>query len=229
MSCTAYISCLVLSFSLSLQTLFLISVIVGIFTTPVILIVDFLCVDILSAPTADSLKVRAEVNPLAQFGRRVSNVARRVSVASINAAKNVSHLVAVTATRRTLVPVIQTTLEVPADTYEAYAQAKIRVRNLLDDVKQENQAFVNSRKTTRFGSLNIEKSRMRRLQGLSQQAVLGADLVGKDTKNKTRKQRSKQSATVVATSLFVELTVDMNDQRRRLRPLEQEDFDNKWG
>merc|ERR1719487_1597146 len=63
----------------SWDMIILLSIVVAIFTAPVNLLVDFLFMEVLSAPDADSIKIQTEDTALKRAGRRMSSAVRRAS------------------------------------------------------------------------------------------------------------------------------------------------------
>jgi len=209
------------------ENVIIISIVVAVLTAPVNMIVDFLCIDILSAPTADQLKVDAQESIVKQTGRRMSAVARRASNVTIDAVNKLA--TKIDGKKRNSL-VMQKHLMIPDATQTAHVLATSSVKDLLDDVKTHNQQFISTRGLQRSQSLHVEKVRNERRITINNASTIG-DIVNQDgvlTSN-TNAIVESRGLTARVESAFMELTVDIKDQRRKLRPFEQEDFDAKWG
>jgi hypothetical protein len=77
-------SCDYLQPDVTLRVIVIVSMLVAVLTAPVNLVVDFLFHDILSAPTADTLKTASAGDAMRRAGRRMSNAVRRASLTVSN-------------------------------------------------------------------------------------------------------------------------------------------------
>jgi hypothetical protein len=211
---------------ISEQMIVLISIVVAICTAPINLVVDFIFDDILSAPTADSVKLAAEPNALQRASKQVA-AARRTSVAAIKRA-SVSMQAAVAPRRRQSSKLMTTTTTrvIPESTISAQSLANASVTEALGIFKDSHQKYEDERS-----------------------AILGTN-TSKSFVSVSRRQRGKAAATAtevrptiaVAAAMpgagmfgssvdarFAELSKEIIAQRRRLKPSEQEDFDLRWG
>ena len=117
----------------------IISVVVALFTSPANSFVDFIFIDILSAPTADQHKVAA-VSTLGALQRRVSSAARRVSAVGE---------VVLNKLRPARQTMFRTTRIVPDYAVEAYSQARASTRHVLTNAQKQCEQYESRRQTQR--------------------------------------------------------------------------------
>lgn len=193
-----------------MQMIILLSMLVAIFTAPFNLLVDYLFCDILSAPTADAVKVAAEESVLRKAGRRMSNAVRR---ASVSAAKTASAI----KSRLSFIPSwgadtgVTMTRVLPESTIEAHTMVMQAgaMKDILDNARTSIADVETSHRSTQSqAQANFEKKSMY-MQRMSR-ATSFNDIP-------------------TAERLFLELWEDLNLQRRVLKRNEREGFDILWG
>jgi hypothetical protein len=195
------------------------------FTSPINFLIDYLFLEILSAPTADSLKLDEleTFNRLAdvissigtsavsgartmgrRVGRRLSQVAQAAGVMNISSVSKVEKAG------------VQRTLSIPPATLEAQIIASRTSSQLISQLRQENEAFAMSRDLERSASTAFQKrvilnqKRTESVKGMPKQSL-----------------RPVEKKTI--DDLFTHLSVDIIEQRKVLPISEQELFDEQWG
>ena len=233
---------------ISIQAIIIISIVVALFTAPINLIVDFIFIEILSAPTADSLKVQASRDAASRrVFRRLSNMTQRVSAVSVAAVNRVrkgmgSSLRRGSSGRKFDVDM---TRLVPDSAQEAQLLATQSAGSMLEDAKRNIKIREESRKSQRKQSrLSLVIAKQERKSSYLSTAAEegdektpprqpsdvtlpqhadGAPDMDEDlsvvTLRQDRKLRQK----------FAELYVDIGEQRKLLKPSQQEAFDAMWG
>lgn len=226
------------------------------FTSPINLLVDFLFLDILSAPTPDSLKLEQQDTAMKKIARRVSSmgtdvanatrrVGRRISQASVEAVNAFNQHSGKGQVRRTL--------NLPESTMEAHIIASTSAVQIVNKARQENESWMSRRNLERTESnvfkktVNLSQKRQAEKQQyepttsqrVNQASVTDVDVAVIRPSSPTSKTPSSSlvptnSLMNVRTpqtidSLFTELTVDIIQQRRYLNADEQELFDEMWG
>lgn len=192
----------------------IISFVVALFTAPVNLVVDFLFVDILSAPTIDSLKKesssRLSSSGLGNMFRRASTAVRKMSVVSKNAFSRL---------RGDSEILMTTTRVIPPRTKEAHDEAMECANDVIE--------LARSRQDHRMKSINIRHSEFQAKK--SERYRKGA--ISKTLKNTTPHPEADNSENVheKVESLFSQLSNDITQQRKMLKRSQQEMFDNLWG
>jgi hypothetical protein len=200
-----------------------ISVVVAMFTSPINLLIDFLFLDILSAPTADSLKL----DELDTFNR-LADVISSMGTNAVSGARTMGRRmgrrlsqVAQAAGIMTVSPVpkaekgVQRTMSIPPATLEAQIIASRTSSQLISELRQENETFVSKRVIERSTSVTFQKKVS--LQQKRTESVKGVPRIPVPEKQKT------------LDDLFTNLSVDIIEQRKVLPTSEQELFDEKWG
>jgi hypothetical protein len=210
------------------------------FTSPINLLVDYLFIDILSAPTVDSLKLdeldtfHHLAGAMSSFGSNAINATRRVGRRISQAA--VQATVRMTSVTQPATEKIQRARTIPPATLEAQIIASRTASQLMKQIQQENQTQVARRKTEREMSVTSKRLTIRKQQKSSARlSSSSTDGHGSGSRggNGVRKG-DKLSSTLLPTeaaleTLFTELCVDLIEQRKLLPPEEQEIFDEKWG
>eukprot|EP01032_Pedospumella_encystans_P030007 gene30007-33866_t len=115
----------------SLQIVIYISVIVALLTALIQFPLDA-CMDLLSAPIADDLKLAEEETAMNKMGRRMSNVARRVSLVASNlttAAQN-----KLSSTRKSLVGTLAR--KIPESTEVAHSLASVSMQLIVESTQR---------------------------------------------------------------------------------------------
>jgi hypothetical protein len=182
--------------------------------------------DILSAPTAESLKVEAEDAVVSRAVRRASNVGKIVREASVATLESLRHK-AVPIKQRKLSEFkadLQTTRVVPEATAEAYALARTSTSELLVRTRQTLALDQRKRKELRSSSTvfqqKVKLDKMRRHLKLK---------ANPEMEHGNGKARSICSLDGDVDELFLQLSVDIIEQRRLLKRHKQEAFDDMWG
>lgn len=127
----------------------IISIVVAIFTSPANSVIDFMFIDILSAPTADVHKVAA-VSVTDKIQRRVSQAVRRVSAVG-DALMVAIHNRANKKKRQS--SIFTTTRVLPEYAIEAYSQARASSREVLTGALEFQQQYDLSRRSKRAKSI----------------------------------------------------------------------------
>jgi hypothetical protein len=110
------------------RVIIIISVVVAIFTAPINAVVDFTFNEVLSAPTVDTLKVRAQDSAIMRAGRRLSNAVRRASLNAVNAVTAAARFKKVEALTETVI--------IPESTVTAHSLALASAMNFSDQFKK---------------------------------------------------------------------------------------------
>lgn len=204
---------------------------VALFTAPINLLVDFLFIEIISAPSADALKTQNQ-SAVRRVMKRVSNAGRRISAASIQTAgalrKSIFGI-----NRKTSVGKfeVDTTRVVPDSAAEAQILATQSVGALLDGAKRNINDRVSMRRTQRMQSKVMQvQAKHEAKEQRKYASFVGAKAEDHEGSDDTpvisggpalvdRKLREK----------FAELCVDIGEQRKLLKRSQQEGFDTMWG
>jgi hypothetical protein len=177
------------------------------FTALINLVVDFLFVDILFAPTTDSNnrnKVSKEMpslspQPSVIEERPPTNTATLVSLKNRSTLNNVKRLTLATMKSSNLQ--LETTRVLPGATTDAHTLAKLSVKEILSDRVTALKNTLLHREYQRQTSIIKHKSRVKSI------SVPGMDMEEQ----------------------FAELTADIAEQRKLLKRSQQEKFDEMWG
>jgi hypothetical protein len=189
------------------------SIVVAILTAPINLVIDFLFVDVLSAPSVDDLKMRKqnEMNQsrLSKIASKVGGTVRRASVGAIQVARK--RLGVNRTNTRT-----GSSMQIPESTMEAHELAVVSSKDLIEERK---------------GILEREQS--------SRHDNRSQVLLERHQKKKTTKAHRSDNQKGVRDSSrgeldeldqqFYEFVTDMNEQRRLLKPAMRERYDSQWG
>lgn len=199
----------------------LLSIVVAIFTAPVNLLVDFLFCEVLSAPTADSLKIQTEDTALKRAGRRMSNAVRR---ASVSVAKTASSFATSIKRGSRKVSSLQPSVTrlMPNTTVEAHAlvHSSASIKDMMLTAQQSNDAIELNRRST---AVRVRRPAMIKGRAhFSEHPTKPED--GTDMKKFTYYQNDTDM-----NETFLELCDDMQAQRRLLKRSEVDAFDMKWG
>ncbi|CAE7472509.1 unnamed protein product [Symbiodinium microadriaticum] len=223
---TGAYTCSYIDTDISIKAVVIISVVIAIFTAPVNLLVDFLFIEVLSAPSPDALKAASAESTVSRTVQRVSNVGRRVSAAIVNTAGNIK-----VGARKTILGTaapkfdVDTTRLVPDAAAEAQILATHSVGNLLDDARSNIDNRENLRRSQRQRA-SVVKVQKRQEQKQKKYAVL--------SENSPSKQNLSRMMSLSVTDdklqeSFAELCVDMTEQRKVLKRSQQDGFDAMWG
>ena len=190
------------------------SIVVAILTAPINLLIDYLFVDILSAPSVDDAKMQRE-NDLkeSRFGsivKKAGDTVRRASAVTADAVK--------VARRRFGVMRGHESMQIPETTKEALELARDSSQHIIQERRDMLERERSSRSMNRSQSLvrRHQKQKNRATQyHISQGQLKRAGDIGVDS--------------LAVTELFCEFVVDLNDQRRLLKPSMRERYDIQWG
>jgi hypothetical protein len=204
-----------------------ISIVVAMFTAPINLLVDYLFVNILSAPTADALKVKLlHSNAIKRVGevgtkiRRLSvNAARRASTTLQDAAGQISN------TRRgKRISLIQfdeknETRMIPDDTIRAQRLATASITQILHTIQDVQGNYEENRNALLLTSTSksLVSTRNR------------SDIESFRNQSKVITSPNGWTSNSDVDDKYVRLLTEIGAQRKRLKLSEQENFDRKWG
>lgn len=204
---------------------------VAIFTAPINLLVDYLFVDVLSAPTLDEVKLKRQhemkQSKLNQMVKKAGDSVRRASAVTVDAIKvarkqfgGQSHHVS---------------LQIPETTMEAHTLAKLSSRMFVQEQKVILEKQLSSRNTTRSESLVARHQRsVTRNYALNNRERRTMDRAKHNDNNsrgedaKSQQLRLREEVEELA-HLFGEFMVDLNEQRRALKPSTRDRYDSQWG
>jgi hypothetical protein len=235
--------------NMTIKTLVIISIYVSMFTAFINLIVDFLFEDILFAPTMDSTKeekAKDRILSMLQESKRkpVENnnknkvdeeskkevekeeETRPGSSANQNPRERRSH--APLQPRSTLLVKMQsgkfdleTTRVVPSSTQEAHELAVISMKEIMQDQLSDIKKYTTSQEIRHKASLHLkQKSSLEKYRESLKSR-------GESWKVKSGVHRSVEE--MALDEKFVELTVDIMEQRKALKRSQQDGFDEMWG
>jgi hypothetical protein len=186
------------------------SIVVGILTAPINLIVDFLFVDILSAPSVDDAKLQRENNlnqsPLGRMMKKAGDTVRRASAVTASVVK--------VARRNFGVHKSQHSMQIPESTIEAHQLALASSQQIVEEHRSILDKEQSSRKESRSQVLLARQKR-------------GTQYHLSEGKLKRTNDQSGEDEEL--NELFGEFVVDLNEQRRLLKPAARERYDSQWG
>lgn len=189
------------------------------------LLVDFLFIDVLSAPPPDELKAISEESQVKRHMRRVSNAVRRVSAATIQSVNAIRKSVE----RKTSKKIIQvdTTRVVPDSTADAQILAVHSIGNLLKESRGKIDSGISLRKSQRSQSL------VERIQDRQEKKAKISSIRVSETAAPTKQDLDNAKISGIGEAklreIFAELIVDMMEQRKALKRGMKESFDAMWG
>ena len=192
------------------------SIVVAILTAPINLLIDYLFVDILSAPSVDDAKMQREndlkESRIGRIVKKAGDTVRRASAVTADAVK--------VARRRFGVMGAHESVQIPETTKEAHELARDSSQHII----QERRDMLERERSSR--SMNRSQSLVRRHQKQRNRATQYHISQGQ----LKRAGDDNNSADLEAlTELFCEFVVDLNDQRRLLKPSMRERYDTQWG
>jgi hypothetical protein len=206
--------------TMTLKTIVIISIYVSMFTALINLVVDFLFVDILFAPTMESTQREKAFQSLSISKQATKQVPSSQPELSPQAKANQTRKVEeVSSTSTPLTPVVtraslrvkrlsqsvnlelETTRVLPSSTLEAHELAKISVSDMIGDRMSAIKNILTRQETQRRASTRRSISFQKHIP-LNETSV--ADQ-------------------------FVDLSVDIAEQRKELKRSQQEKFDEMWG
>jgi len=178
--------------------------------------IDYLFVDVLSAPTADDAKMQRQ-NELAQsrVGRivkKAGETVRRASAVTMDAVK--------VARRRLGVMRSQESMQIPESTKEAHELA----RDSSQHIVQERLSILERERSSR--NVNRSQAMVERHQK-SYEKKRATQYHVSEGQLKLSRDESGEEAEL--TQMFSEFVVDLNDQRRLLKASARDRYDTQWG
>jgi hypothetical protein len=220
-----------------------ISVVVAMFTSPVNLIVDFLFHDILSAPTADSLKLQKQDTALKRVARRVSTVGTEVANAGRRVGRRISQASVEAMAALAKEGHSRQTLNIPETTMEAHINASVSTGHLVEAIRKKNDSERIDRDRERCQSITFKKRATLTQKRSQEKASFEGEVVVRKSEASTsladvdfsmdprpspKVSPNETQASKPAEDLFGDLWVDIVEQRKLLSRSEQELFDEKW-
>ena len=206
----------------SVQTVVILSIIAAVITAPLNFVIDFLFWSVISAPTADSLKMQAEDSLFSRTarnaGRRMSNVGSAVATAG----RRMSNAIVTAAPlqRKSSFSLnIKKSRGIPDSAVEAQMLATASFSDMIDEVKSSNKSRQSIRHQGRQTFLTQIRSEVEGPAGASQRKI--------DYERLNKAVLNSTDPTV--DELFDEMIVDMMEQRANLLPEEAAAFDREWG
>ena len=223
----------------NIKVMIYISVIVALFVSICTKPIDMIF-DLLSAPTADALKVATQDTAIKRIGRRVSNAARRMSAAAVNLVNNSRNVIA-RASGKSLVGTA--TRKIPRSTEDAYVLATASMAVVADASRQHLEAnqlrrlqryhsavsFRNNDEGHRGQTRNDNGSFSDNSGSSSSSSSSSSDSsVSSATPNAVIVQGQK-AITDGTTQRLEKLIDQVHKQRQLLKPSEMDAFDRQWG
>jgi hypothetical protein len=193
------------------------SIVVAIFTAPINLFVDYLFVDILSAPSVDEIKRHKQnemkESRLEQMVNKVGGTVRRASVGVIQVARRRFGVMnAATAGHG-----VHQSMQIPESTMEAHEIARVSSKHLIEERRDNLEREQSTRRGNRSQIL-IQRQKKRETQShLSHEQL------------KRTREVVEVEEVVELNQLFIEFVTDLNEQRRLLKPATRERYDSQWG
>lgn len=179
----------------------IISIVVAVFTSPMNSFVDFLFIDMLSAPTADEDRLNAQDSFANRAQQSVANAVRRVSIAGQRIMANVQN----TVRRKSSFVNARFTRVLPDDALSARAQARLSARDIM-------------LQATEYHNQREEQVRTRRRSSMTRRAS--------STSEQKQDADDDQPTPEEAMQCFYD---DLAEQRLRLRGRQRDAFDSAWG
>jgi hypothetical protein len=187
------------------------SIVVAIFTAPINLFIDYLFVDVLSAPTVDDAKMQKEHGTKqSQLGRMVKKAGESVRRASAVTAD------AVKVARRRFGMGTHEAMQIPESTMEAHELARESSQHII----QERRDILEREKSFRHDN---------RSQVLLQRHQHKRATKYHLSEGQLKRTRDDSREGEELNELFSEFVVDLNEQRRVLKPSTRERYDSQWG
>eukprot|EP01038_Epipyxis_sp_PR26KG_P009889 gene9889-13302_t len=222
----------VFTFRVVITIAVLVSLMTSLFGKPI----DYIF-EILSSPTADDKKVRAEPSALQTAGRRVSSAARRVSIAAINLASSASNRIR----NRALTIAGSSTRKIPRSTEVAHDIASVSMSLISARSKSTIESSEKRRRETFNQSVRNLYHNDKQCQSDSDDSGDNSDSQSEssnsDESNHSNEQISRPQVTIRGGRIvpnqddheFQRLVSEIHFQRRLLKPYERDDFDIRWG
>ena len=217
-------SCRYVDTDISIKAVVIISIVIAVFTAPINLLVDFCFIEILSAPSPDTVKAATADTAMRRTMRRVSNVGRRMSAVAASTAASITR-----AGRSTILGApklnVDTTRLVPDAAAEAQMLAAHSVGNLLEDARSNIDNRENLRKAQRQQS-SVLKVQQRQEEKQKKYSIMAENSHARQT---LMRRMSLGITDEKLKEVFAELCVDMTEQRKVLKRSQQDGFDMMWG
>lgn len=195
---------------------------VAIFTAPINLLVDYLFVDVLSAPTLDEMKLKKHTemkqSRLNQIVKKAGETVRRASAVTVDAIK--------VARKNFSVSAAHESMQIPEKTIEASNQAKSFSQLFVQEQKAILEKQQSSRNANRSESL-VARQQRKTIDKLKNHR--SQENESKSHPKSNSKSKSKEEETQELFHLFGEFVVDLNEQRRALKPSIRDRYDSQWG
>jgi hypothetical protein len=233
----------------------IISFVVALLTAPVNLIVDFLFVEVISAPTADSLKKeslsssRLVSRSFAQaFRGGASDAANKApKTKSKSKSKATNHLGREESRKsENWTDMITTTRVIPPRTREAHDEAMECANAVIEDAKSRQDRRLTQTKSrheafsTRFHkSIRYRNTQKTQVSRSGSEGSWSSSLFSSRSRIRNVNPNGNGNGTgngdvdpndlVDVESVFRQLTDDINQQRKLLKRSQQEAFDSVWG
>lgn len=208
------------------------SVVVAMLTAPVNLLVDFIFEEILSAPTADSLKQVQLMTARASGVRRVARTAnaavRRMSAATLSTLRTARGTVRDTLFKK---PELKETRLIPSGVIQSQASARFAAENLLVDAQDRYRLIDSERESQRQHVMSVRGQRSLVREKYSARSAESSaesmDSIRVPVSLLSVPSEKEESWNV--DDKFAEFEADLWDQRKALKIHEKDSFDMKWG
>ena len=217
----------------TLQSVVIISFVVALLTAPVNLVVDFLFVEVISAPTIDSMKKEKSHSPTSSSVqtviRRAAHVVRKMSVVSHEMLNQFTPKRSQSETWSDLISTT-TTRVIPPRTKEAHDEAAECVNEVITTAKSRIDSRNTSMKS-RYDSYmeshrKPDRDRNRRpTEEVPTSTTTTSILRPSFTSPISSKVKVKSDVEIS----FQQLTFQINQQRKLLKRSQQDGFDTIWG
>jgi hypothetical protein len=181
------------------------------------LLVDFLFMEILSAPTVDAMKIQEEENVMQKTVRRVSVVGNRVGKNVKMMGRRMSNVIAAVPSalsHQKSEELVKSSRLIPSATSDAHDIALASSKQILLSAQKENEQMRTRRQSESY-QMTVHKQ-----QNIRQARIEKAE---------KRQPRQGRSTDLSLENLFAELCVDIAEQRKQLPREVNEDFDDLWG
>jgi hypothetical protein len=214
----------------SLRSSLVIAIVVSIISAAINFVVDFLFIDVLSAPNADTLKMQARESVVTRVVRRASNVGQRVSAVSAESVDAIRKRLSMFQARKDSVGSfeIATTKVVPVAASDAHYIATASVSAFMDSAKEKLKSRYALSEERRRSSVELQqKKRVEKHRQTLRDRVNAP--VSKKEKVAIASTSSGDLYDLSVADTMVELEVDIASQRRLLKRTQQEGFDELWG
>ena len=204
---------------------------VALLTAPVNLIVDFLFVEVISAPTMESLKKeslasRANSTAFTQVLQGDAHAVRKVSAISKTIPAHQSRK------SENWTGMITTTRVIPPRTREAHDEAMECANDVIEDAKlrQDHRLTQTKSRHEKYAAKSLQSNRLRqKVQGSVTSGSRISSILRVGNGDGDGRGPVDSTETVDVEVIFRQLTDDINLQRKLLKRNQQEAFDYLWG